>query len=202
MKSILEAVFMVKKYRQLIIGLCIGALLFGLLPVFADELLSNLQIITNPYPIFINGGKQEVQAYNIDGYTYLKLADIGKLLGANVKFNEAENKIEVANNNVQGESSVATNQNIKQTPDGITLKFKFNDNMEYDPSGKYYIPFTTVKNKCKEKNYSFELNSQTGKWELKDPKGAIILEAETKDATEGTYVEADYYINAIMPLLK
>lgn len=86
---------MLKKHRQLIIGICIGALLFGIIPTFAENLLSNLQIKNNPFPIFVNGNQEKVNAYNIDGYTYLKLADVGKLLNATVKFNETESKIEI-----------------------------------------------------------------------------------------------------------
>ena len=84
-----------KKAKQLIIGVVVGALLFGILPTLAVDFITDLKIINNPFPIFVEQEEKEVEAYNIDGYTYLKLADVGKALDVIVKFNETESKIEI-----------------------------------------------------------------------------------------------------------
>lgn len=102
---------MAKKYRYLIVGLCICALLFGIFPSFAEDILSSIQIKNNPFPIFVDGKQEKIQAYNIDGYTYLKLADVGKLLDATVKFNENESKIEITRN---GGGIVKTPEEIEE----------------------------------------------------------------------------------------
>lgn len=82
---------MLKKYKQFMIGFLVGALVFSLSPVFAE---GELNIMENPFPIFINGKMERVEGYNINGYTFLKLADFGKA-GLVVKFNEATKRIEI-----------------------------------------------------------------------------------------------------------
>ena len=66
---------MLRKYKQFMIGFLVGALVFSLSPVFAE---GELNIMENPFPIFINGKMERVEGYNINGYTFLKLADFGK----------------------------------------------------------------------------------------------------------------------------
>ena len=82
---------MLKKYKQFALGFLVGALVFSLSPVFAE---GELNIMENPFPIFINGKMERVEGYNINGYTFLKLVDFGKA-GLVVKFNETEKRIEI-----------------------------------------------------------------------------------------------------------
>ena len=82
---------MLRKYKQFMIGFLVGALLFSLSPVFAE---GGLNIMENPFPILVNGQPTEVEGYNINGYTFLKLVDFGKA-GLVVKFNETEKRIEI-----------------------------------------------------------------------------------------------------------
>jgi hypothetical protein len=60
-------------------------------PVYADD---GLVVNPNPFPVLINGVVTEVEAFNINGYTYLKLADMSKA-GLEVKFNETLRRIEI-----------------------------------------------------------------------------------------------------------
>lgn len=129
---------MLKKYKQFMIGFLIGALLFSLSPVFAE---GELNIINNPFPILINGQVAEVEGYNINGYTFLKLADFGKT-GLVVKFNETEKRIEIEsvgkNSSERGDDKVS---------DGIgetTIEYKTVD-------GKEYVSIEDVKAYCKER---------------------------------------------------
>jgi hypothetical protein len=78
-----------KNIKTLAIGLIIGIMLG--MGVFAVEYVIN----PNPYPIVVNGQQQDIQALNIDGFTYMKLADAAKVLNTSVKFNEATEQIEI-----------------------------------------------------------------------------------------------------------
>ena len=57
--------------------------------------LKNLIINPNPFPIIVDNNHVDVDAYNINGFTYLKLADVGKTLNTSVRFNDVEKRIEV-----------------------------------------------------------------------------------------------------------
>lgn len=82
-----------KKYLS---GLLTGLILALSFTVLASE----LNIIPNPYPVLINGTNQNVDGYNINGYTYLKLSDFKKV-GLIVKFNETDQQIEITSLNNQ-----------------------------------------------------------------------------------------------------
>lgn len=76
--------------KKFIFGIIVGALLFGGIVAAADT----LNITLNPFPVLIDNEPTTVEGYNIDGYTYLKLADFKKAkLG--VSFNQTENRIEI-----------------------------------------------------------------------------------------------------------
>ena len=45
-------------------------------------------IIPNPYKIRVNGAEKPMEGYNINGYSYFKLRDIGEQVGFNVDFKE------------------------------------------------------------------------------------------------------------------
>ena len=92
---------MLKKYKQFVLGVLAGAILFSG-AVFAAN---GLNIKANPYPVLINGQASPVSGYNIDGYTFLKLADFKKA-GLKVIFNESDSQIEIT----------SVSQNVYNTP--------------------------------------------------------------------------------------
>jgi len=109
----------VKKYKQFIIGVLIGAMLFSSIGVCADEVLN---VIANPYPVFVNGQEIQVEAYNINGFTFLKLADVGKVLNSTVSFNETEKRIEITENKKERTDDdylVESSSVEKTTKDGL-----------------------------------------------------------------------------------
>lgn len=61
--------------KKFILGFIIGALLFSFAGVFAAV---ELNVIPNPFPVLIDGVKTEIEGYNINGSTYLKLRDFEK----------------------------------------------------------------------------------------------------------------------------
>lgn len=91
-----------KKYfnKQTFAAFIIGAILFTSISVFAET----LNVTKNLFPVLIDGVKATVDAYNIDGYTYLKLGDL-KQAGLKVVFNETDKKIEVTTAVTEKEST-------------------------------------------------------------------------------------------------
>jgi hypothetical protein len=83
---------MFKKLQGFIIGFTVSALLFSGVAFAAVE----LNVVPNPFPVLINGTVAVVEGYNINGYTFLKLADF-KQAGLVVKFNETDKQIEITN---------------------------------------------------------------------------------------------------------
>ncbi len=77
-----------KKY---ISGLLTGIIIATSLTAFAAV---QLKVIPNPYPVFVNGTKANVQGYNINGSTCLKLSDL-KIVGIDAKYNKDKKHIEV-----------------------------------------------------------------------------------------------------------
>ena len=81
--------------KKFIFGLIIGIMTTISLTVFAAV---ELNVVENPFPVLINGQTSEVEGYNINGFTFLKLADF-KQVGLTVKFNETDKQIEIISNN-------------------------------------------------------------------------------------------------------
>ena len=85
--------------KKFVLGFIIGALLFSFASVYAA---GELNIASNPFPVFINGVQTEVDGYNINGYTYLKLRDF-ELAGLKVDFKDrkiyVDNNISISPNN-------------------------------------------------------------------------------------------------------
>lgn len=187
------------KYKQLILGTVIG-LLFIPITAFATI---NLNIATNPYPVIVNGIETDVDGYNINGSTYLKLKDFEKA-GLEVNFNSNNKQIEVSTSvdtpsgsETSDTQKPATNTQITSkptsTPDGITNIDEWEE--------KYYIGCLYINNKCKENGYSFEFNIKLEKWQLLKAD-TVIFENVPITMTYGYgAVEYNYYVNTIMPII-
>lgn len=129
-----------KNIKHMLIGFVLGTALCIGLPVFAEA----LNIVLNPFPVLINGVETEVEGYNINGSTYLKLADFKKA-GLTVKFNETDKLIEIT---TAAESSTAAlntpqNNNIGGTKtmieyDAVTGLPVGAEYVENDKDGKTY----------------------------------------------------------------
>lgn len=94
-----------KKYfnKQTFAAFILGAILFTSVGVFAEA----LNVVPNAFPVLINGVVSKVDAFNINGYTYFKLADLQQT-GLKVVFNETDSKIEI--------TSVPTDKNTTTAP--------------------------------------------------------------------------------------
>ena len=92
------------KHRELIIGIIIGAVCFSGFSIFADTLYN---ISPNPYKITVNGSEKYIEGFNINGYSYFKLRDIGEQVGFDVDFKE--DIIMITDENNTAPSAIATN---------------------------------------------------------------------------------------------
>ncbi|AEY66354.1 hypothetical protein [Clostridium sp. BNL1100] len=118
-----------KKY---IAGLITGLIIAVSFTTYAAV---QLKVVPNPYPVFINNTKTNVQGYNINGSTYLKISDL-KAVGLDVKF--TDNKINVTsanepNSNVPSAEQCYANKNI----DGFKV---------FQKDGREYIKYGDVLN--------------------------------------------------------
>lgn len=129
---------MIKKYLNLhtVSAFLLGALIFSISPIKAA--VEEYRVKNNSYPIIVNGKETQVEALNINDFTYVKLRDVGNALGGlvNVKFNEVSEQIEIDStiNTITPNVSLPTNdENIDNITtfekDGLTIYVK--DNVEY-----------------------------------------------------------------------
>jgi hypothetical protein len=82
------------KYKQFIAGFVTCVILLS--AIFITGFAEGLTVLLNPYPVTINGVEIAVEAYNINGFTFLKLADVGKAIpNTTIKFNEIDKRIEI-----------------------------------------------------------------------------------------------------------
>ena len=105
--------------KKFILGFVLGAIIFRFTAIFAEEVL---RILPNPYPVLVDGTKHDIQAYNINDYTYLKLADVGNILGTKVIFNQTDSQIEIASpttNDIIGNIENLTPKDLKQLRNNI-----------------------------------------------------------------------------------
>lgn len=145
-----------KKY---ISGLLAGIIIATSLTTFAAV---QLKVVPNPYPIFINNSKANVQGYNINGSTYLKLSDL-KVAGIDAGYNKDKKQIEVKSDaglTDNNSNSTGNKQNpiflyegdVKDTTYKKYTAIEYNKNtyvnqVECDKSG------ITLKHSIKQKNY-------------------------------------------------
>jgi len=94
-------------HKQSIVAFVLGALLFSVVPVFAEKVY---QILDNPFPIKVNGVLKDIESLNIDGFTWIKLTDVGKAFGdhVKVKFNESDKQIEISEDENSNENETYT----------------------------------------------------------------------------------------------
>jgi len=76
-------------YRIIVIPLCI--LCIGVVTVSASDNI--WKIIPSPQSFIINGTLQQEEALNINGYNYMKIADVAKMLNIDITYNESANTV-------------------------------------------------------------------------------------------------------------
>ena len=174
---------MLKKYlnKQAIIAFISG----GIIMTTATGIAATSYVVTeNKFPILVNGIKMDIDALNINGSTYLKLSDFGKVNNSRIIFNSKTKSIEI------GEPK---NQPIA-TPDGIKPIDRYSD-------GQYYIGIAPINKHIQPKGYVINYLLSEQKYQLFKDKELIIDEIPTKKEYGYDAIGYDYYVKNIMPLV-
>ena len=173
-----------------VISFICGAVIFSSVTAFAQE---TLRVESNKYPIFVNGENQNVDGYNINDYTYLKLSDFKKLLPVDISFDEKNERINI------NTSSGNTTELKKRTDDGIEIHYI---------DGKGYINSFDLQYKfnCLVVGSSFEKKLKIygekllPAWDLGIMKPLIETDSFLDDNNEW-YFDVDYYEKTLKTLL-
>ena len=193
--------------KKFIIGFIVGALMFSIIPVMAE---GELSVVPNPFPVLIDGEVAEVEGYNINGYTFLKLADFGKA-GLTVKFNETDKQIEISST----KKAVITPEPIPDKGDDVVSdveKFEENGYQAIRKDGVVYYTLHSIMDSVGglyQKGYSFHYDPDTKKCSLTynydypamsiDRAITIIEDVPYIVFEDRTYTPRNYYLNAILP---
>lgn len=213
--------------KKFILGFLVGALLFSIIPVGAAVQEYVLQM--SDAKLVIDGAEyvdKELPVLNYKGYNYIPAAafrDICQKIGVNFDWvnDVKEIQIKTSGQALKKEGDMVGDR-IWETPDGITQIDAW--------EGKQYIGIIYIRNKIKEKGYNLirmtidERDPLTHEWTTKEDKQQVIkgfynenLKPGEHQSTDYTVliddvpitivyghscVEADYYINTILPLIK
>ncbi len=192
---------------------------------FADDILN---VALNPYPIFFNGQQFPVEGYNINGFTYLKLADLDRLHNTTTSFNQTEQRIDINNKPIDSvdveEPIEVTTPERQTTPDGIGVlvingvecisPIEIRDRYWISSERSYQIDLSPgqINNNGNMGFYLFEPKAITpnpAAPEIKKDRFTpligkmpfIEVNAEIRTHSSKYYIPADYYINTILPLI-
>ena len=80
-----------KKSLYLIVGILIGATVFGGASAHAAGILAE----RSSHHIFVDGKEVQLEAYGITGHNYVKLRDIGKVVGFNVFWDVDSGRVQI-----------------------------------------------------------------------------------------------------------
>lgn len=90
--------------KKFISGFLIGILITLSITTFAAV---ELNVAPNPFDVLIDGKTADIQGYNINGSTYLKLSDFVEA-GLGVNFNKATKQIEIVTTKIQEQKASTT----------------------------------------------------------------------------------------------
>lgn len=171
------------KYKQLIIGFTLGAVLFSSISIFAVDYIVN----QNPFPILVNGAQKEVGALNVNNSTYIKLADAGEALGTKVAFNSEKKQIEIGETS-SNPTSYKKGDFTVTLYDGVEYITILNYT-DYLTNKKYRIGYTSEDKTI----YLFKEGAQDKK---------LLNDIPYKSINGLSSIPYDYFINNIVPLTK
>jgi hypothetical protein len=190
------------KYKQLIAGIIIGAVMVSMAPVSAA--IEEFICYKADYKLVINGieyNDPDLPLMSYKGYTVGSVRKILEAVGVPITWNAELGQVEVNTATLQttNESEVMTmtetlTEQLTQTPDGIT---------QFDIwEGKQYIGYIYIRNKIQEKGYAFEKDIKSDSWQIIKGDQVILGNIPTIKPFGYSSVEVNYYINTILPLIK
>ena len=99
--------------RKFLSGIVVGVI------IVSGCLAVDSVITKTSHPIYVNGNQVAFDAYNIDGYNYFKLKDLGKALDFNVLWNESEQKVLIDTTKPYEEQGITEEQEVNETKEKI-----------------------------------------------------------------------------------
>jgi len=133
--------------KKFVSGLIAGVIVTVAVTAFAAD---TLKVVPNPFPVLIDGVKTEVEGYNINGSTYLKLRDFEKV-GLGVDF-------------VDKQIIITTKQNAVEEPkkEGDAVSEIINTKYKgYDAAIKDGVTYVYFKIFRDDNNYTFFYDEDT-----------------------------------------
>jgi hypothetical protein len=147
------------RIKSFIAGLLIGGIIISGLTIFANE---TLKVISNPYPIYVDGQRKDISAYNINDSTYLGLTDTATVLNTSVKYDKNTKSINVDTNQTELDEGI-TNDKI----DELNI---------YQKNEKQYVKFEDVFNLLSVKNHNDICLTYCENYEVPHPNQIVKVE--------------------------
>jgi hypothetical protein len=183
--------------KKIILGLIIGLVVGISTPVvalYAEE----YSIIQNPFPIFVDEERQEIESLNINGTTWLRLGDVGKVLEVSILFDEANRQIDISTSenvppNKEEGTTTPNIPEVKQyTPDGLLI-------IDYDDV--QYVRFCDMHSKYE--GVDIKIVDRENKTVDLLKNNQVIFKNIGYSVINGlTCFELNYYKNSILPLIQ
>lgn len=132
---------MLNKHKQILVGIVIGAIIFGATPALTNTLRTFIAEEAS-FPIVVDGAKVELDmpVVTIEGRTYIPLRALGDVLGVKVDWNDEKGQAEVLRD---GDNVVQATE-VEKT-----------ENYNFETiEDKEYILFSNVDDICMKKGVS------------------------------------------------
>lgn len=115
---------MFKKYKQLIIGVVLGAFSFNGVPVMALSGLRSISVKYDNIRMTLNGKevKADAEPFIYEGSTYVPLRFVSEVLGASVNWHSNLKTIDISNQSSSGVKQPSTQKPIGQIENVTELK--------------------------------------------------------------------------------
>ena len=194
----------IHRAKFILIGLIIGLMASSFF-AYADEIQQFILTKVN-YPIIVNNQEytnSELPVLNYEGNTYVPLKAVGKLLNAEVKWNDGLNRVEIGDC-----STIIEENNVKSTTNtDLKENIVIKDSIEY-------ISLISINDKYYkfDKGYCFEYTDSQTKFVYKERQvddGSWIINELLEISNNvltiingKTCIQYNYYINNILPLIK
>ena len=82
---------MKNRYFTFVMGMLVGAVLFGGGTAYAAGVIAELSV----QPIYVDGQQVQMTAYSIGGNNYVKLRDIGQAVGFGITYDAATRSVRI-----------------------------------------------------------------------------------------------------------
>ncbi len=190
--------------KKFLSGLLIGVLITASVTVYAAV---EYNIIPNSFPIYVDEKKEDVEALNINGYTWIRLGSISKVLNASVIFDEVSSQIIITTGgNNLGESDQTKTVCESRTEKPTYYTEDGQEMAEYE--GKKYTRLTYLIPTAKGEGFLL-WDSENKKLIIYKSKESYengdnpVIDSVPYTPIEGrAWVEYDYYTDTILPLIE